>query len=209
MGRFLSRRRLLATAGSCGVLGVTGAVVAGQAPVGPPPALFSGGSFTLAAPGTIEPTSFSANISDDGAAVTVLFDSLKIDLGAEKDPFSIARVACLQVPFKVPPDRRVAGFSSHVGGFVEKTKGAIVSLQVSLGGKSESFEYEEGKEVGKPDFLHSVFALRRRDLAVDMPPPDPIPLYVAQFVLSGQRSKPDDVLHLHVDSLDIEVSFFN
>jgi hypothetical protein len=190
-------------------LGVTGSVVVGQPPTDPAPVLFSGGAFTLAPVGTIEPTSFVANISPDGAAVTVLFDSLTIVLGGEKDPFSITRVACLQVPIKLPPDRRVAGFASHVDGFVEKTKGAIVSLQVNLGGKSESFEYEEGKEVGKPDFLHSVFALRRRNLAVDMPPPDPIPLYVAQFVLSGQRSKADDELHLHVDSLNIEVSFFN
>ena len=200
-----TRRATLLTAGGLGL--AASGVAHGQEDKKKPPSpgkdYFASGSFELVTPAGLRKGSYRTNVSPDGLAFTVLFDSLQVSAGGAAGP-SAVQVAVLRVPFALPAGKRLAGFTQHVRGAVSKSRAARAAVIADLGCLTRVFEVQpENEPPADGTFQHSFASPAGRDGG-----PGAAQQYTVTLVLTAQALAKGDTALLSVDSLDVEALLY-
>jgi hypothetical protein len=200
MHDMMTRRGILRSAAALGATAAVGSSAEEKAAKG----YFTGGELELLAPDTIKPKSFSTNISPDGLAITVLFDSFEITLGETDKALSATKVATLRIPFVLPEGKRLVGFTQDLRGFAQKGKGSRLALIADSGGAAVVFEFPYEEEAVGGDMQRSSFTVDRREGGKDT-----VTVYAVNILLSVQRRSTKEPVYFALDSLDIEAVLSN
>jgi hypothetical protein len=201
MNDMMTRRGVLRSAAA---LGATAAVGSSAEDKAATKGYFTGGELELLAPDAIKPKSFSTNISPDGLAMTVLFDSFTVTLGETDKALSATKVATLRIPFALPEGKRLVGFTQDVRGFAQKGKGSRLALVADSGGAAVVFEFPYEEEAVGGDIQRSSFTVDRREGGKDA-----VTVYAVNILLSVQRRSTKEPVYFALDSLDIETVLSN
>jgi hypothetical protein len=203
----MTRRHVLRSAGLLGLTTLAGQAAAdekGKAGGG----FADAGKVELVTPDVLKPKTFSADVSPDGEALTLLFSDLLVALPGEADKsLSAVKVATLRIPFTLPEKQGLAGFIGDISGFVQKGAGARAVLIADMGGTARVFEFPYGEDLsGGKDYVQEMFSLERRVVTGGGSGP-PVPPYTMNLFLAVQRRTKDDLVMLIVDAIDVSTVY--
>lgn len=213
MDKQLSRRRVLQSAGIAGLAGVLAGGTTNKA-LSKERKRTSGG---LEKPDVLVPKvmgkdTISSNVSDDGLALTILFDSLSIARDSTiETTFTTTKATTIEIPLKAYDDKLI-GFFIVLRGHIDKDDRTRAAVMLDLGGNVQAIEFPYGKELNE-DFQREFFTLipTVQEKVDDDIVARPFKLwrFMSSFLLSVHRQTQKDEAAITIDSLDIELAFYH
>ncbi|HTE17876.1 MAG TPA: hypothetical protein VK689_05785, partial [Armatimonadota bacterium] len=98
----------------------------------------------------------------EGAALSVLFHNLCLELYGSGTGLSGVQVASLRAAVDLRADQALLGYLNSVRGFVHKSRGARITLYLDLGGMTQTVEFPYGQEMLHTENFHrELFSLER------------------------------------------------
>lgn len=210
----ITRRSALQTTGVAGLAGVIAGVESARADESASPKFKT----QLSKPKIVKPKIAdlgdlpAVDISPDGLAMTISFDSLQLDL-SQGDDLTATLVASLLIPVSVqePATERFRGYAAHARGFVSKEPGTRVVVTLDLGEVHDAAEFPYDQELSE-DFQRNVFSFPSGKKSHETPsggvltsPAASAPHFPATITLSIQRRSTRDQALVVVDSLNLEI----
>lgn len=143
----------------------------------------------------------SANVSNDGKAVTVLFQENITAVLPANGASSVSSIAVLTIPIELPdpPTESYLGYYIRVDGFVDITEGTCASLIVNSGTSTKVKEFEYGKPIVQ-NFVENIFSF------VSSGPRSASSNLTLTFILTAQRLSATDEGQVRVDSVSVEIN---
>jgi len=163
-------------------------------------------------PKVMDKDTISSNVSDDGLALTILFDSLSIARESTRDTtFTTTKATTIEIPLKSYGDTLI-GFFIVLRGHIDKDDRTRAAVMLDLGGNVQSIEFPYGKELNE-DFQREFFTLiptvqEKVDDNIIVRPFD-LSRFMSSFLLSVHRQTQKDEAAITIDSLNIELAFYH
>lgn len=207
------RRTWLQAAGVAGLAGLAEATLAAAEDRGEGRGRRGGiklGEPAVVTPQVMKKGTIGQNVSDDGLAATVLFDSLTASLDPQKGKKgsrSVQKIGVVEIPVTANNPEHLIGFYGIIRGFVDKPKKTRATVTVEFGSTITVIEFPVGEELNA-DYQRQFFSLIPPVETVDgdnqARKPVIFPYLTATFLLSIQSGSAEEGANLTVDSLNIE-----
>lgn len=152
------------------------------------------------------PISQMSQTTVDGV-LTVLFDSLSVDLQAPSAPLQDIACASIAAPCTIPASRAIRGFKNDLrGAILIKSKGARIVIAINAGGASALLTYDFGKSITGRNIFKSISAPYQKKGNPQAGAPPDQSTYIITITILAQRRSTSEQASIQLDGLDIAAS---